>query len=127
MIDVDKQIEEVMRLVGRYGNLNYQECDADYRDHQTKADVYAQDQKETFAQIEEKLRTLLSSAQSGGQGVVSVDSGFEWDSEKQHHVPTLLVKFEPVPANSPNTAKGWADRDALAALLAASQTKGGAA
>lgn len=67
MIDVEKQIEEVMGLVGRYGNLNYQECDADYREHQSKSEAYAQDQKETFAQIEEKLRALLSSAQSGEQ------------------------------------------------------------
>jgi len=47
------------------------------------------------------------------------DVGFRWDAERQHHVPQLVVEFEPVPANSPNDAKGWKDRDALAKLLAA--------
>ena len=42
-----------------------------------------------------------------------------WDSAAQQHIPTLVIEFEPVPANSPNTAKGWADRDRLAAMLAA--------
>lgn len=47
------------------------------------------------------------------------DVGFRWDAERQHHVPQLVVEFEPVPANSPNDAKGWKDCDALAKLLAA--------
>jgi hypothetical protein len=46
------------------------------------------------------------------------DVGFRWDGEAQHHVPSVLVEFEPVPANSPCDAKGWKDRDALVALLA---------
>lgn len=46
-----------------------------------------------------------------------LDRGFRWVSEKQHHVPTLLIEFEPIPANSPVTEKGWQDRDALAAFL----------
>lgn len=50
--------------------------------------------------------------------IVKLERGFRWVSEKQHHVPTLLIEFTPVPANSPNTEKGWADRDALAAALA---------
>ena len=45
--------------------------------------------------------------------------GHSWDSAAQQHIPTLVIEFEPVPANSPNTAKGWADRDRLAAMLAA--------
>ena len=42
-----------------------------------------------------------------------------WDSAAQQHIPTLVIEFEPVPANSPITAKGWTDRDRLAAMLAA--------
>lgn len=48
-----------------------------------------------------------------------VDRGFRFDSEKQHHVPTILVEFEPVPVGSPNDAKGWRDRDEVAEWLAA--------
>lgn len=48
-----------------------------------------------------------------------VKPDFYWDSEKQHHVPTLLIEFEPVPAGEPCYAKGWTDRDNLAAMLAA--------
>ena len=46
-----------------------------------------------------------------------LDRGFRWVSEKQHHVPTLLIEFEPIPANPSVTEKGWQDRDALAAFL----------
>jgi hypothetical protein len=46
--------------------------------------------------------------------------GFRWDSERMQHVPQLLIEFEPVPAGSPNDAKGWRDRDAMAAALARS-------
>lgn len=46
-----------------------------------------------------------------------LDRGFRWVSEKQQHVPTLLIEFEPIPANSSVTEKGWQDRDALAAFL----------
>jgi hypothetical protein len=46
--------------------------------------------------------------------------GFRWDSEKLQHVPQLLIEFEPVPAGSPNDAKGWRDRDAMVAALARS-------
>ena len=48
-----------------------------------------------------------------------VKAGFYWVSEKQHHIPTLLIEFEPVPAGKPCDAKGWTDRDNLAAMLAA--------
>lgn len=54
----DEWIKELMGLVSRYGNLNYQECDADYREHQTKSERYAQDQRDTFSAIESKLRTI---------------------------------------------------------------------
>lgn len=61
-------------------------------------------------------------AHDAAQAVPAVrvaDVGFRWDGEKQQHVPTLLVEFEPVPANSGSDAKGWRDRDAIAAMLAA--------
>ncbi len=48
-----------------------------------------------------------------------INKDFYWDSAKQHHVPTLYIEFTPVPANSPNDAPGWVDRDRLAAMLAA--------
>ncbi len=51
--------------------------------------------------------------------VTKVDRSFRWDGEAQQHVPTLLLEFEPVPANSPCDAKGWTDRDALAKALSA--------
>lgn len=51
---------------------------------------------------------------------VKIVRDFRWDSDQQHHVPTLLLEFEPVPANSPIDAKGWNDRDDVAIMLAAS-------
>ena len=48
-----------------------------------------------------------------------VDRGFRWDADRQEHVPTLVTEFDAVPLNSPYDAKGWTDRDALAAMLAA--------
>lgn len=48
-----------------------------------------------------------------------VDRGFRWDADRQEHVPTLVTEFDAVPFNSPYDAKGWTDRDALAAMLAA--------
>ena len=53
-----------------------------------------------------------------------VKPDFYWDSEKQHHVPTLLIEFEPVPAGEPCDSKGWTDRDNLAAMLAADALDG---
>jgi Domain of unknown function (DUF4406) len=50
---------------------------------------------------------------------------FRWDSDAQHHVPTLLIEFEPVPANAGSNAKGWKDRDAMAAAITAAQAEGG--
>lgn len=46
------------------------------------------------------------------------DVGFRWDGDAQHHVPKLVVEFEPVPVGATGDAKGWKDRDALADLLA---------
>ena len=53
------------------------------------------------------------------EGVKKVTRGFHWNGAAQHHTPTIEVEFEPVPAGSPNNAKGWQDRDRLAAMLAA--------
>ena len=56
-------------------------------------------------------------AQPAPSGVRKVDRGFRWDSEAQCHIPTLEVEFDPVPAGFPNDAKGWQERDQLAAWL----------
>jgi hypothetical protein len=56
-------------------------------------------------------------------GCVVADVGFRWDGERQHHVPKLVVEFEPVPENSPWDAKGWKDRDAVAAMLSAAPSQ----
>lgn len=56
-------------------------------------------------------------------GVTKVERGFRWDCDKLRHVPMLTLEFEPVPMNSPNDAKGWADRDALAAALLSADAK----
>ena len=49
--------------------------------------------------------------------------GHRFDPVNQTHVPQVLLEFEPVPVNSPNDAKGWQDRDALAAMIAAAGDK----
>ena len=49
--------------------------------------------------------------------------GYRFDPVNQIHVPQVLLEFEPVPVNSPNDAKGWQDRDALAAMIAAAGDK----
>lgn len=69
----------------------------------------------------ESLRQQL--AARGPDGCVVADVGFRWDGERQHHVPKLVVEFEPVPANSPCDAKGWKDRDAVAAMLSAAPSQ----
>ena len=47
------------------------------------------------------------------------DIGFRFDGEKQVHIPTVLLEFEPVPVNSPdgNISKGWVDRDTFARAI----------
>ena len=72
----------------------------------------------------EKERDALRAENAGAQPTPSVPEGisrvsldFYWDSAKQHHIPIVLVEFEPVPAVSPNDAKGWQDRDRFAALI----------
>jgi hypothetical protein len=49
--------------------------------------------------------------------------GHRFDPVNLIHVPQVLLEFEPVPVNSPNDAKGWQDRDALAAMIAAAGDK----
>lgn len=51
------------------------------------------------------------------QGVEVVQRTFHFDDKSQRHIPMLILAFEPVPVGSPNDAKGWADRDALAERL----------
>jgi hypothetical protein len=53
------------------------------------------------------------------QGMKVAYVGFVFDSEKQQHTPKVEIHFEPVPANAPNDSKGWKDRDAFVAMLAA--------
>jgi hypothetical protein len=48
------------------------------------------------------------------------DRGFSWDADRQQHIPQLIVRFDPVPFDGPSDAKGWKDRDTLAAMLSAS-------
>ena len=57
--------------------------------------------------------------ESGGQGVARVLRDFFFDAANQQHIPTLTVEFEPVKVGVPtNEAKGFQDRDRLAATLA---------
>lgn len=51
--------------------------------------------------------------------ITKIQPSFRWDGEAQVHVPQLLIELQSVPANSPCDAKGWADRDTLAKMLAA--------
>lgn len=70
----------------------------------------------------EKYASDYALAAIAAQGVPDckvVDVGFRWDADRQEHVPSIKVEFAPVKANSQNDAKGWKDRDALAAMLAA--------
>jgi hypothetical protein len=69
----------------------------------------------------ESLRAQLAARVP--DGCVVADVGFRWDGERQHHVPKLVVEFEPVPENSPWNAKGWKDRDAVAAMLSAAPSQ----
>ena len=60
-------------------------------------------------------------ASSVAEGISRVSLDFYWDSAKQHHIPIVRVEFEPVPAGSPNDAKGWQDRDRFVALIKSAQ------
>ena len=56
-------------------------------------------------------------APSINEGVRKVTLSFRWESEAQHHIPTIEIEFDPVSPNSPNDAKGWQDRDRIASML----------
>lgn len=56
-------------------------------------------------------------APSINEGVRKVTLGFRWESEAQHHIPTIEIEFDPVSPDSPNDAKGWQDRDRIASML----------
>ena len=64
-----------------------------------------------------KVATPALSVPSG----MKIEKIFRWSGEKQHHIPQLLIEFEPVPAGEPNDSKGWKDRDALSEMLSAAQ------
>ena len=70
----------------------------------------------TWRAIEARV-TGAQPAPSVAKGISRVSPDFYWDSAKQHHIPIVRVEFEPVPAGSPNDAKGWQDRDRFAALI----------
>jgi len=74
------------------------------------------------ANIAQQLRAALADPQPEPVAR-KVDAGFRWDGANQQHIPTLTVEFDPVPANAPNDSKGWADRDATAAMLKAPQAQ----
>ena len=56
-------------------------------------------------------------APSINEGVRKVTLSFRWESEAQHHIPTIEIEFDPVSPDSPNDAKGWQDRDRIASML----------
>ena len=60
---------------------------------------------------------IMQPAPSINEGVRKVTLGFRWESEAQHHIPTIEIEFDPVSPDSPNDAKGWQDRDRLASML----------
>jgi len=60
-------------------------------------------------------------------GIQVVDLGFRFDGSRQHHIPRLIVEFDPVPVGAPNDAKDWKDRDAVADMLAAPAAPDGCA
>ena len=92
-------------------------------DHKVAAELRRQHAEITELKATiESLRAQLAARVP--DGCVVADVGFRWDGERQHHVPKLVVEFEPVPENSPWDAKGWKDRDAVAAMLSAARKEG---
>jgi hypothetical protein len=49
--------------------------------------------------------------------------GHRFDGVVQHHVPFVVVEFEPVPVNSKYQAKGWVDRDTFIANIETTATQ----
>lgn len=43
--------------------------------------------------------------------------GSRFEGASQHHVPFVVVEFEPVPVGAQFHAKGWKDRDTFAAFF----------
>ena len=70
----------------------------------------------TWKAIEARV-TGAQPAPSINEGVRKVTLGFRWESEAQHHIPTIEIEFDPVSPDSPNDAKGWQDRDRIASML----------
>ena len=77
------------------------------------------EKQEITEAIQLYARAALAQAQSLPDCLV-VDRGFRWDGYRQSHFPQLVVEFDPVPFDAPSNSKGWADRDRLAEMLAAS-------
>lgn len=112
-LDLDGLISNVEDLFGEYWNIAYREG--------SESTNYADEANDCL----HRLRTILASLTTQESNLREVpkyhvaNRGFRWDSEKQQHVPHLLIEFTPVPANNPNDSTGWKDRDALAGMLAA--------
>ena len=70
----------------------------------------------TWKAIEARV-TGAQPAPSINEGVRKVTLSFRWESEAQHHIPTIEIEFDPVSPDSPNDAKGWQDRDRIASML----------
>jgi hypothetical protein len=58
---------------------------------------------------------------------MTVERGFEYVPATMEHVPTLTLRFAPVPYNTPNDELGWRDRDSLADWLTAAPRPSGQA
>jgi hypothetical protein len=94
----DKQINEIMALVDSYAN------------------AFVSDMPRARAAIESALRAAVPAIPK----CIVWDRGFRWDADRQQYIPQLIVRFDPVPFDGHSDAKGWKDRDTLAAMLSAS-------
>ena len=97
------QISKIMALVSEYAELM----------SVNRKDYAALNAK--WQAVEAELRDAPQQAIPAGTRVV--DRGFRFDGERQEHVPQLVIEFEPAPVNSGYGAKGWKDRDHVAAML----------
>ena len=105
---------------GKHYGCRYFVLDVDHDKHAAAAlTTYAADCETTHPELAKDLREKWGAqpAPSINEGVRKVTLDFRWESEAQHHIPTIEIEFEPVSPESPNDAKSWQDRDRLAAML----------
>jgi hypothetical protein len=89
-----------------------------------RIDTLTEYQRELIAQAAAELRRLAALEQAAEPVRAVPDCRvayrrFTFDAERQHHIPEVLVAFEPVPVGAPNDAKGWTDREAFVNMLSA--------